>query len=68
MGESQEFKSINEKLTQFEQKLETSKASSKGKDEEINLNKKKLAQFVESLNERRQRAEDIAKEVLQMEE
>jgi len=68
VGESQEFKSINEKLTQFEQKLETLKANLKVKEEEINLDKKKLAQFTESLNERRQRAEDITKEVLEIEE
>jgi chromosome segregation ATPase len=66
VGNSPEFKSINEKLTGSEKKLETLKQSLDEKEEEINLNKKKLTQLSESLNERHQRAKDIAKEVLQM--
>ncbi|MFX1504928.1 MAG: hypothetical protein ACFFDC_02330 [Promethearchaeota archaeon] len=68
LGESAEFKSINEKLDHYEKKLETLKSSLEEKEEEINLNKKKLTQFSESLNERHQRAKDIAKEVREMEE
>ena len=66
VGESSEFKSINEKLGRSEKKLETLKQTLDEKEEEINLNKKKLTQFSESLSERHQRAKDIAKEVLQM--
>ncbi|MFW9903087.1 MAG: hypothetical protein ACFFFH_02030 [Candidatus Thorarchaeota archaeon] len=68
MGNSTEFKSVNEKLNSCEKKLETLKVSLDEKEEEINLNKKKLTQLSESLNERHQRAKDIAKEVLEKEE
>ncbi|MFX1515290.1 MAG: hypothetical protein ACFFC6_03215 [Promethearchaeota archaeon] len=68
IGESQGFKSVNEKLTRFEQKLETVKVNLKEKEEEINLDEKKLTQLSESLNERHQRAKDIVKEVLENEE
>lgn len=63
--DSSKYRSINEKLNQCENKLETLRVNLKEKEEEINLNKKKLAQLSESLNERHQRAKDIAKEALE---
>jgi chromosome segregation ATPase len=68
LEDSGDFKSINEKLNRCEKKLETLKVRLDEKEEEINLNKKKLTQYSESLNERHQRAKDIAKEVLEMED
>lgn len=68
VGESSEFKSLNEKLTQYEKKIETLKANIEEKEEEIKLNKKKLTQLSESLKERHHRAKDIATEVLETEE
>ena len=66
VGDSTEFKSINDKLNRCEKRLETIKLNLDEKEEEITLNKKKLAQFSESLSERHQRAKDIAQEVLEI--
>ncbi|MHA2202323.1 MAG: hypothetical protein ACW991_01415 [Candidatus Hodarchaeales archaeon] len=68
VGESSEFRSINEKLNRCEKKIEIVKTDLKEKEEEISLSKKKLTQLSDSLNERNQRAKDIAKEVLELEE
>ena len=62
---SLEFNSINDKLTQVEMRIKTLKENLDEKEEDIALNKKKLTQFTESQSERRQRATDIATEVLE---
>ncbi len=64
--ESLEFKTVNNQLTQCEEKIVALRANLTEKEEEITLNKKNLTQTTESLSERRQRAKDIATEVLEI--
>ncbi|MFX1282291.1 MAG: coiled-coil domain-containing protein [Promethearchaeota archaeon] len=62
---SSEFKSINDLLIQCEENIAVLKADITEKEEEMSLNRKNFTQSTESLSERRQRAKDIATEVLE---
>ncbi|MHA2330188.1 MAG: hypothetical protein ACXACR_16845, partial [Candidatus Hodarchaeales archaeon] len=62
---SSEFKTISNKLNQTEEKLLSIKEKISLKEEELSLKKKEISQLSESLRERRQRARDLAAEVLE---
>ncbi len=59
-----EFKSLNQKVTECEARLEKLKIKLHDREEAISLKKKELNQLSESLRERRTRASEIAKEIL----
>lgn len=61
---SLQFKSLNQKVTECEAKLEKLKDKICDKEEAISLKKKEINQLSESLRERRTRASELAKEIL----
>jgi hypothetical protein len=62
-GDSDEFKALNRKLIKAENDLELIKNELNSKKEEISLKEKELTQSNDSLAERRQRAEDLVKDI-----
>jgi chromosome segregation ATPase len=62
-GDSDEFKALNRKLTKAENDLELIKNELNSKKEEISLKEKEITQSNDSLAERRQRTEDLVKDI-----